>query len=138
MPLIQEGNAGLLRAVEKYDPSRGIKFSYYASFWIKAYMLKFILQNWKMVRIGTTQNQRKLFFGLTKEKGKLVARGVAPEPGILAERLGVREEEVIEMSQRLEAPELSLSQPVDHDLGGTYESFLADPAPGVDEQLSDA
>jgi RNA polymerase sigma-32 factor len=62
LDLIQEGNVGLLQAVRKFDPYRGIKFSYYASFWIKAYMLKFIMENWKLVKIGTTQTQRKLFF----------------------------------------------------------------------------
>ena len=67
LDLIQEGNLGLLQAVRKFDPYRGIKFSYYASFWIKAYMLKFVMDNWKLVKIGTTQSQRKLFFNLAKE-----------------------------------------------------------------------
>ena len=68
MDLIQEGNVGLMQAVKKFDPYRGYKFSYYASFWIKAYIIKFIMDNWKLVKIGTTQAQRKLFFNLRKEK----------------------------------------------------------------------
>jgi RNA polymerase sigma-32 factor len=71
MDLIQEGNVGLMQAAKKYDPYRGFKFSYYASFWIKAYIMKFILNNWKLVKLGTTQAQRKLFFNLRKEKDRL-------------------------------------------------------------------
>ena len=135
LDLIQEGNVGLLQAVRKFDPYRGIKFSYYASFWIKAYMLKFIMENWKLVKIGTTQTQRKLFFNLAKERDKLIAQGFDPEPRLLAERLDVKEREVEEMSQRLGGGEVSLSAPVGDDGKEVYGSFLPDPHVGVDEQL---
>jgi RNA polymerase sigma-32 factor len=135
LDLIQEGNVGLLQAVRKFDPYRGIKFSYYASFWIKAYMLKFIMENWKLVKIGTTQTQRKLFFNLAKERDKLIAQGFDPEPRLLAERLDVKEREVEEMSQRLGGGEVSLSAPVGDDGKEVYGSFLPDPQVGVDEQL---
>ena len=137
LDLIQEGNLGLLQAVKKFDPYRGIKFSYYASFWIKAYILKFIMDNWKLVKIGTTQSQRKLFFNLAKERDRLIAQGFAPEPKLLAERLDVKEEEVIEMSQRLGGWEVSLSAPVGDDSKEAFDSFLPDPATAVDEQLSE-
>ena len=137
LDLIQEGNLGLLQAVRKFDPYRGIKFSYYASFWIKAYMLKFIMDNWKLVKIGTTQSQRKLFFNLAKERDKLIAQGFTPEPRLLAERLDVREEEVVEMSQRLGGWEISLSSPVGDDSRESYGALLPDPGKGVDEQLSE-
>jgi RNA polymerase sigma-32 factor len=137
LDLIQEGNLGLIQAVRKFDPYRGIKFSYYASFWIKAYMLKFIMDNWKLVKIGTTQSQRKLFFNLAKERDKLIAQGFAPEPRLLAERLDVREEEVVEMSQRLGGWEISLSSPVGDDSRESYGDLLPDSEKGVEEQLSE-
>lgn len=136
LDLIQEGNLGLLRAVRKYDPNHGTKFSYYASFWIKAYMLKFMMENWKLIKIGTTQGQRKLFFNLAKEREQLMGQGIAPEPYLLAERLGVKEEEVREMSQRLGAPESSLSSTFSDELGEHYGAQLSDPGLIADEQLS--
>jgi RNA polymerase sigma-32 factor len=138
LDLIQEGNVGLLQAVRKFDPYRGIKFSYYASFWIKAYMLKFIMDNWKLVKIGTTQSQRKLFFNLAKERDKLIAEGFRPEPRLLAERLDVKEEEIIEMSQRLGGWELSLTAPVGDDSREVFGSLLPDDSSNAEEQLSDA
>ena len=135
LDLIQEGNVGLLQAVRKFDPYRGIKFSYYASFWIKAYMLKFIMENWKLVKIGTTQTQRKLFFNLAKERDKLIAQGFSPEPRLLAERLDVKEKEIEEMSQRLGGGEVSLHAPVGDEGKEVYGSFLPDPQTAVDDQL---
>jgi RNA polymerase sigma-32 factor len=135
LDLIQEGNVGLLQAVRKFDPYRGIKFSYYASFWIKAYMLKFIMENWKLVKIGTTQTQRKLFFNLAKERDKLISQGYDPEPRLLAERLDVKEKEIEEMSQRLGGGEVSLNAPVGENGKEVYGSFLPDPRAGADEQL---
>jgi len=139
LDLIQEGNLGLLQAVRKFDPYRGIKFSYYASFWIKAYILKFIMDNWKLVKIGTTQSQRKLFFNLAKERDKLIAQGFAPEPKLLAERLDVKEEEVVEMTQRLGGWEVSLSSPVGgDDSRESFDAFLPDPGVAIDEQISES
>jgi len=137
MDLIQEGNLGLLQAVRKFDPYRGIKFSYYASFWIKAYMLKYIMDNWKLVKIGTTQSQRKLFFNLAKERDRLISQGYSPDPQLLAERLDVREEEVIEMSQRLGGWEVSLSSPVGEDSRESYGALLPDKGMEADEALSE-
>jgi RNA polymerase sigma-32 factor len=137
MDLIQEGNVGLMQAVKKFDPYRGYKFSYYASFWIKAYIIKFIMDNWKLVKIGTTQAQRKLFFNLRKEKERLEAQGVAVEPKLLSERLDVKEAEVVEMEQRLSSWEISLDAPLQEDSEDTHKSFLPANLVPADEQLAD-
>ena len=129
MDLIQEGNIGLLQALNKFDPYRGIKFSYYSSFWIKAYILKFIMDNWRLVKIGTTQAQRKLFFKLRKEKQRLISMGFDPAPKLLSEKLGVSEGEIVEMDQRLTGWEISLDAPVKD--GSEDERISLLPAPGV-------
>ena len=115
LDLVQEGNVGLMQAVKKYDPYRGVKLSSYAAWWIRAYILKFILNNWRLVKIGTTQAQRKLFFNLRKEKEKLEREGFVPETKILAERLNVSEQEVIDMERRLGSAEMSLDAPLSND-----------------------
>jgi RNA polymerase sigma-32 factor len=137
MDLIQEGNIGLMQAVKKFDPYRGYKLSYYASFWIKAYIIKFIMDNWKLVKIGTTQAQRKLFFNLRKEKDRLLASGFEPEPKLLAERLDVKESEVVEMDQRLGSWEVSLDAPIKEDSDSDYQSFIPSDETGADDQLAD-
>ena len=138
LDLIQEGNIGLMHATKKFDPYRGIKLSYYASFWIKAYILKFIMDNWKLVKIGTTQSQRKLFYNLKREKEKLRAQGFEPGPKLLAEALNVREEEVIEMDQRLGGWELSLDAPLKDGSDEYHKNFLPATEPQVEEVLAQA
>jgi len=112
MDLVQEGNIGLMQAVKRYDPYRGVKLSSYAAWWIRAYMLRFILNNWRLVKIGTTQAQRKLFFNLSKEKAKLKAMGIEASSAEIAKRLDVPESDVIEMDRRLARADASLDTPV--------------------------
>jgi len=112
MDLVQEGNIGLMQAVKRYDPYRGVKLSSYAAWWIRAYMLRFILNNWRLVKIGTTQAQRKLFFNLSKEKAKLKALGIEPTSEEIAKRLNVAEGDVVEMDRRLARADASLDTPV--------------------------
>jgi RNA polymerase sigma-32 factor len=112
MDLIQEGNIGLMQAVKRYDPYRGVKLSSYAAWWIRAYILRYILNNWRLVKLGTTQAQRKLFFNLNKEKARLSAMGIEPSSAEIAKRLQVEEKEVIDMDRRLSSGEASLDAPV--------------------------
>jgi len=112
MDLVQEGNIGLMQAVKRYDPYRGVKLSSYAAWWIRAYMLRFILNNWRLVKVGTTQAQRKLFFNLNKEKARLTAMGIEPSHAEIAKRLNVAESEVTEMDRRLARADASLDATV--------------------------
>jgi RNA polymerase sigma-32 factor len=130
LDLVQEGNIGLMQAVRKFDPYRGVKLSSYAAFWIRAYILKFILNNWRLVKIGTTQAQRKLFFNLRKEREKLEQLGFQPTAALLAEKLDVSEQEVVDMERRLAAPEASLDAPVGGDDDGARSRL--DFIPGAD------
>lgn len=134
--LIQEGNIGLLRAARKYDPTHNVKFSYYAAFWIKAYILKFIMDNWRLVRIGTTQGQRKLFYNLKKEKQKLVEEGFTPETKLLSSRLGVSEQEVSDMDQRLAGWDLSLDEPLKDDSDKEQGDFLSSHSESIENQVA--
>jgi len=125
LDLIQEGNVGLLHAVKKYNPYKGTKFSTYASFWIRAYILKHIMDSWSLVKVGTTQGQRKLFYGLNRERRKLESLGIYPSPKLLSSSLGVKETEVEEMTQRLSRTDLSLDTPLNDESSDTVLDTIA-------------
>ena len=130
LDLIQEGNIGLMQAVKKYDPGRGVKLSSYAAWWIRAYILRYIMDNWRMVKLGTTEAQRKLFFKLRQEQDRLMSQGFEVTPKLLADRLNVTEQDVVEMDQRLRHHELSLDAPIGED-GSTTRADRFLPAEGT-------
>jgi len=139
MDLIQEGNIGLMKAVSKYDGTKGAKLSYYASWWIRSYILKFILDNFRLVKIGTTNEQKKLFFNLMKEKERLIGLGFNPDNKMISESLGVSEKAVAVMDRRLSTggSELSLEAKIDEN-GPSLGEILMDPEDlPIDERLGD-
>ncbi|MDY6824961.1 MAG: RNA polymerase factor sigma-32 [Thermodesulfobacteriota bacterium] len=136
MDLIQEGNLGLMQAAKKFDPYRNVKFSYYASFWIKAYILKFIMDNYRLVKLGTTQAQRKLFYKLNREKQQLISQGFNPGTKLISERLDVEQKDVDEMDQRLGAFDLSLDAPVTEDSEKGRMDFIPAAGETPDNQVA--
>ena len=137
LDLIQEGNVGLLQAVQRFDPYQGVKLSSYAAYWIRAYVLKYLLDNIRLVRLGTTRAQRKLFFRLNKEKRELERLGIEVEPRLIAERLDVTEADVIDMEQRLGQSDLSFDAPIrDDESSATYGDFIPSSGPSTEERVA--
>ncbi|HTO05592.1 MAG TPA: RNA polymerase factor sigma-32 [Myxococcota bacterium] len=127
LDLIQEGNVGLLQGVKRFDPDRGVKLSSYASYWIRAYILKYLIDNIRMVRVGSSRAERKLFFQLSRARRELVQEGREVTPALLAEKLGVREPEVVDLQHRLAQGDLSMDAPARRDDpgGGTFGEAVA-------------
>jgi len=140
--LVQEGNIGLMKAVQKFDPARGIRLISYAVWWIRAYIQNHILKSWSLVKLGTTQAQRKLFFSLARTRRELDRAAVVNAEGSIssseqiAEKLRVKVEEVREMQQRLEGRDLSLDAPIGDDGQSSHVDFVSDDAAGQDDALS--
>ncbi len=140
LDLIQEGNIGLMKAVSKYDSNKGAKLSYYASWWIRSYILKFILDNFRLVKIGTTNEQKKLFYNLSKERQKLLSMGITPDVKLLSENLGVSEKSVEIMDARMGESSSDLS--LDVSIGNSENSatlidVLDSKQKSIEDELSD-
>ncbi len=126
LDLIQEGNYGLIQAVARFNPYKGVKLSSYASWWIRAYILKHLMDTRSQVKIGTTAAQRKLYYNLKKEAEKLLKEYDTVDTKLLAEHLNVKEKDVVEMQQRLSAPDLSLDAPVGEEDSGLKNIEILD------------
>lgn len=138
LDLVQEGNLGLLQAVQRFDPDQGVKLSSYAAYWIRAYILKYLIDNIRMVRLGSSRAERKLFFRLNREKRELERLGYEVGPKLLAERLDVSEEDVLHMEQRLAESDLSFDAPVAGTDGDrSFGDQLAGSGVSVEQQVGD-
>nr|WP_295900200.1 RNA polymerase factor sigma-32 [uncultured Bdellovibrio sp.] len=124
--LIQEGNVGLMHAVREFNPYKGARLITYAVWWIRGYIQEFLMRQYSMVRIGTTQNQRKLFYQLQKEKEALDAMGIEPNTALISSRLGIPEDEVRDMAMRMSGRDMSLDRPVDEDSGTSFGDLQKD------------
>ncbi len=142
--LVQEGNIGLMKSVQKFDPDLGIRLISYAVWWIRAYIQNYVLRSWSLVKVGTTQSQRKLFFSLARARRELDRSSSAHgadsdgnDSAKVARKLRVAPAEVEEMQQRLEGRDLSLDVPVG-DGGALHVDFVASGSPRQDEEVSSA
>ena len=138
LDLVQEGNIGLMEALKNFDPYRGVRFPSYAVWWIRAYVIRYVMNNWRQVKLGTTQAQRKLFFNLQKEKDRLEREGFSPDPKLIADRLAVKPSEVIEMDQRLSGRDLSVDTPVGDSGESTMLDFLGGGSEDTETSYADA
>jgi RNA polymerase sigma-32 factor len=139
LDLIQEGNLGLVQAVQRFDPYRGTKLSSYAAYWIRAYILKYLIDNIRLVRMGKSRAERKLFFRLNREKRELERAGFQAEPKLLAERLDVSEADVLEMEQRLSGSDISLDAPIQEGEGSArFGDFVAAAQATAEDAVADA
>jgi len=138
--LIQEGNIGLMKAVQHFDPYRGVRFPSYAVWWVRAYIIRYLMDNWRTVKLGTTQAQRKLFFNLQREQERLEAEGFSPTAKQIAHNLGVKEAEVVEMQQRMSGRDLSLDTPinVEDEEGTTFGDSLSAPHDNTEDAVAAA
>jgi len=136
LDLIQEGNIGLLQAIDRFDPDVGVRLPTYAAYWVRAYMVKFLLDNVRLVRVGTTNARRKLLRNLRKEKARLEGQGFDVGPKLLAEHFGVSEEDVQDVQKALDSRDVSIDAPVGEDQRPAAEILPDADQPDVEAQVA--
>jgi RNA polymerase sigma-32 factor len=136
LDLVQEGNVGLMQAVDRFDPGLGVRLPTYAAWWIRAYIVKFLLDNVRQVRVGTTNARRRLLHNLVEEKRRLEAQGFEAGPRLLAERFGASEEDVRDVERALSSRDVRLDEPVGEDGNSTRADALVSEGPSVEEQVA--
>jgi RNA polymerase sigma-32 factor len=136
LDLVQEGNLGLLAAIERFDPELGVRLPTYAVWWIRAYIVKFLLDNVRLVRVGTTNDRRKLLRNLRQEKTRLEAEGFEVGPKMLAQHFNVSEEDVMDVERALHAQDVSLDAPVGDSEDRTRGDLMPGTAPSVEEEVA--
>ncbi len=136
LDLVQEGNLGLLAAIDRFDPDVGVRLPTYAAWWIRAYIVKFLLDNVRLVRVGTTNARRKLLRNLRQEKAKLEAAGFAVGPKMLAEHFNVSEEDVLDVERALHGHDVSLDAPLTESDETTRGDVMPSAEPTVEEDVA--
>jgi RNA polymerase sigma-32 factor len=136
LDLVQEGNLGLLQAIERFDPDVGVRLPTYAAWWVRAYIVKYLLDNVRQVRVGTTNARRKLLYNLRREKSRLEALGYETGPRQLAEHFGVTEEDVTDVQKALDARDVALDAPLGDEEDRTRAETIPSAAPSVEEEVA--
>jgi RNA polymerase sigma-32 factor len=136
LDLVQEGNLGLLAAIERFDPDLGVRLPTYAAWWIRAYIVKFLLDNVRLVRVGTTNARRKLLRNLRQEKARLIAEGFDVGPKMLADHFNVSEEDVMDVERALHSQDVSLDAPLGEEEDRTRGDLMPDTGPTVEEDVA--
>ena len=136
LDLVQEGNLGLLAAIERFDPELGVRLPTYAAWWIRAYIVKFLLDNVRLVRVGTTNDRRKLLRNLRQEKARLIAEGFDVGPKMLADHFNVSEADVMDVERALHSQDVSLDAPLGDAEDRTRGDLLAAAGPTVEEDVA--
>jgi len=135
MDIVQEGNAGLAKAIEKYDPYRKVSFYTYATYWVRSYILKYIMDNSRLVKISTTETMRRMYFGYNKKKKQLEMQTGHADDDALAEALQINTEKLAAVKERMNSSEISLATPLSDDSNWLMEDTIMQSGPSITDTV---